>query len=110
MPAITWDHVYLLAWYDAKGHPYMTTWSGSCPPVEVVVRGYSPSMGVPLWASPVPKNCTLSPMPEGLTHQGKIDHATKEGGVYAFGWLLAEPIDRTPKMRMGLFGPEYETR
>lgn len=56
---LDWDHVYLLGWYDSKGKPYLSTWSGDLKKVEVVVVGFNHALGPPLWSTPALVACTL---------------------------------------------------
>lgn len=89
-----WSRVYLLGWYGSDGKPYLSTWEGDKPYVHVVVTGYNPSVGVPLWNAKVPKDCKMTEIPGGLTHQQRLEFAAARNGVYAFGWKMDADIDR----------------
>lgn len=95
MNRLSWDHLYLLGWYDEKGKPFLSTWEGDKPMADVVVKFTHPA-GPPIWNAPV-NGATLHVMPENLDFEAKIKFATSIGGVYAFGWYQDAPIDRTPK-------------
>lgn len=86
---LDWDHIYLLGWYDSKGRGYLSSWAGSNPPIDVVVRGMG-AYGPPLWNAPVPTGCFAHPIPTEHTkdHMSRIAYATSIGGVYAFGWEI----------------------
>lgn len=91
-----WNHVYLLGWYDSKGTSYLSTWIGAIDNrVEVVVVGFDSAHGPPLWNAPVPNDCVLLAIPIS-THSfdERIAYATSVGGVYAFGCLSKNKIDR----------------
>ena len=95
---LDWDFTYLLGWYGPDERSYLSSWMGSNPPVEVIVVGYNEGYGPPLWNAPVPPSCKVYKMPEHIVDlKAKVAYATHLGGVYAFGWLLDKPVDRTPK-------------
>jgi hypothetical protein len=88
---IDWDHVYLLGWYDHEGTPYLSTWAGDRPRVDVVVFGTGGGLLMPLWDGAVPKGVAFEPVPEG---EEPLAYAKSRGGYYAFGWYFAEGIKR----------------
>jgi len=94
---LDWTHTYLLGWFGPDGQPYLSSWAGNHQQIEVVVTGYDPTRGPPLWHAPT-GHAQLHPIPDKCqTQSEKIAYASSLGGVYAFGWLLDKPVDRTPK-------------
>lgn len=94
---LDWTHTYLLGWFGPDGQPYLSSWAGTHQQIEVVVTGYDLTRGPPLWNAPI-GHAQLHHIPdEHRTQSSKIAYATSLGGVLAFGWLLDEPVDRTPK-------------
>jgi len=87
---LSWDHVYLLGWFNEQGHPFLTTWDGNLPMVHVVVTGVKP-LTMPLWSAPVPPNAHLHEIPADKAPQ---EYAQEMGGYHAFGWYLEEPFER----------------
>jgi hypothetical protein len=66
--------------------------------VAAVVIGFNAIKGPPLWNAPVPPSCKVYRMPEHIKEFADcVAYATSLGGVYAFGWLVDGPIDRTEK-------------
>ena len=90
-----WEHIYLLGWYGEDGKPYLTTWEGSAPLVDVVVSGRfreDTCWGPPLWDAYAPERLSLEVIPEGVAD--KKSYARSRGGLYAFGWYFPDPIAR----------------
>lgn len=86
----SWEHVYLLGWYDRSGRPYLTSWGGDMPVYDYVVVGCSP-MRMPMWDAQVPENAKVYSIPVGKTAQ---DYAKEMGGYHAIGWRSENPIKR----------------
>jgi len=80
----SWDHVYLLGWYDESGKAFLTTWDGDKPVRSFVVTGVD-SINMPLWNAPVPKNAAIHAVPMGKDPQ---IHARELGGFHAIGWWV----------------------
>lgn len=87
---IDWDHVYLLGWYGHDGKPYLTTWDGNLPYVNVVVTGCD-HFNMPMWKAPVPKGAELHAIPEDKNPQ---EYAIEINGYHALGWYIADGFQR----------------
>lgn len=87
---VTWDHVYILGWYSENGRANLTSWDGDAPIIDVMITGLH-GRRVPVWSSEVPRGAELTRVPDGASPQ---EYARESGGLYAFGWHLAEPIER----------------
>lgn len=91
---LSWDHIYLLAWWGEDGTSHLTTWQGDAKRVFVVTtkRKYMfygvPSYSPPLWSAPVGEARLICFVPEGLDHKQMRDFAKSKGGVLALGWYL----------------------
>jgi hypothetical protein len=78
-----WSNTYLLGWHQ-DGRPYLTTWDGDLPMVDVIVTGHS-VYGPPMWDAPVPEGARLHRIPNDYSPEA---YAAKLGGVHAFGWRI----------------------
>lgn len=95
---LSWDHIYLLGWYEG-GRPYLSSWSGNLTRFEGVVTNTKPPHGPPLWDAPV-GDAKVYALPHELSGSDLVERclfAQRHGGVYVIGWLVKDPIDRTPK-------------
>jgi hypothetical protein len=90
----SFDHVYLLGWYDETGKPFLSSWDGSRPVRNFVITGAKPTE-VPLWNAAVPPNAKLYFVPMGKDPK---EYAKELGGYHAIGWWMPK-IDRKSKGR-----------
>ncbi len=85
----SWDHTYLLGWYDAEDRGYLTTWDGDLVVHHFVVTHCSNTLRMPLWDAPVPPGAGVHRVPAGETPK---DCARRLGGYHAIGWDV--PVKR----------------
>jgi len=90
---LSWNHIYLLAWWDANGRPLMTTWEGDLPKVFVVVTN-ARRCGPPLWDAPVDGAQLVCFVPKELPLDKKITYAADREGFLALGWYVESGIIR----------------
>lgn len=99
--SLSWDHTYLLGWYNHGGQAFLTTWDGREPDVYVVVTGCS-AIGMPLWDAYVPERARLREIPPG---ESGHDYARAIGAFTRSGGALLSPSNVEKNLSGGYGGP-----